>query len=306
MFDYMFSSDIFVRDMRAQADLLVRGLRLHPPSPRAVVTDSPEAHATMLRIRRDFALAPTRLEVIQPARPEGHWNCVHIQQAWRAQRARPVRFHNVVLVGDLDALAQRLQQRRVPHVLDATLAFRRLWVGIDAQRIDTYDPAFDAGLRIEVLSFDDFPVQSPPAGVAPAQPLDRVLARSFLVPDLEAAMRTLDATFGWQTEVPTAPDADAGVLRAVYGFRHPLSARLELLQVLRPDSAAGVFLQRHGPGPYALVLAATGWREWSAALAEAGVPAHACARAGAPPAPCIAVEPGPLGDLRVELAFEDE
>ena len=67
MFDYMFSSDIFVDDMSSQARLLVEHLRLHPPGPKAIVTDSPEAHATMMRLHKTFAEAPTRLEIVPGA-----------------------------------------------------------------------------------------------------------------------------------------------------------------------------------------------------------------------------------------------
>src|ERR1700761_7213456 len=98
MFNYQFSCDVFVDDMHKQTQLLVEGLGIRAPSPKAIVTDSPEAHATMLRLQKNFSEAPTRLEIIQPAQTQGHWNTAHIQQAWYQQANRPVRFHNVVVV----------------------------------------------------------------------------------------------------------------------------------------------------------------------------------------------------------------
>lgn len=301
MFDYMFSADIFVDDMRRQSELLVRHLGLRPPSDKAIVTDSPEAHATMFRLQRSFAAAPTRLEIIQPAQAEGHWNCAHIQQAWWQQRKRAVRFHNVVLVGDTEALAKSLERKRVPYVVDRSVAFERLWVGICGERIDHYYPAFDAGLRIEVLSSRDFPVAQPtPADLQDPQPLARVVARSFIVEDLEASVRTLESTLGWAPSRPIRFLESDGVHSAVYSFAHSRSADLELLQVDRAGSAADLFARRNGAGPYTLSLLASELPAWADRLRESGVEVEWLSD-HEDHGQRLAIEPGAIGPVRIEM-----
>ena len=301
MFDYMFSSDIFVDDMARQAGLLVKHLRLHPPGPRAIVTDSPEAHATMMRLHKSFAEAPTRLEIIQPAGTTGHWNVAHIQEAWRSQLDRPIRFHNNVVLGDVDAHSESMKIKGIPHVIDDTLRFRRMFVGINSARIDSYNPSFDAGLRFELLPFRDFPVDDP----AVEAPLDadprvvRVHSRTFLVQDLDAAVAILARTFDLEPASIKEVRAD-NVRRAWYPFRHVRSAGLELIQPSAGEGEASHFMSRHGPGAYTTTFAVQGLDAWPALLAETGLAARKLPdhdEYGSR----YALDPGPIGPIRFEL-----
>lgn len=307
VFDCMFSTDIFVEDMGLQARLFVEHFGVHAPGPKAIVTDSPEAHATMLRLHKSFAEAPTRLEIIQPAGKTGHWNVAQIQQAWHSQRERPVRFHNNVVLGDVDALIEALRSRSIPHIVDGTLSFRRLFVGIDPVSTNVYDPKFDAGLRFEVLPFTDFPVQAASGadqlGDGPPR-LVRVLSRSFLVEDLDAVTGTLETTFGWQpaSRVHSLP-AD-GVRRAIYKFRLPRSARLELLQPERDGTEAARFAASHGAGPYTTTFLVTGVDRWVDRLSQTGIRARRVADHDEY-GPRVIVDPSRMGPIRAELVGVD-
>jgi hypothetical protein len=302
VFDYMFSSDVFVDDMAREARLLVEHLRLHPPSPKAIVTDSPEAHATMIRLHKSFAEAPTRLEIIQPAGTTGHWNVAHIQDAWRSQRERPIRFHNNVLVGDVDMYAETLKRRGVPYVIDATLRFRRMFVGIHPERIDTYDPTYDAGLRFEILPFSDFPVEapaddSPPADAGPR--IVRVHSRTFLVSNLDHAVERIARTFGWEPTGALAHVRSDNVRRAWYDVKHARSAGLELIEP-SDDSDAGRFIARYGAGAYTTTFSVDGLAQWPELLAASGLGSRRM-RDHDLYGPRVAIEPGPIGPIRFEL-----
>ena len=302
MFDYMFSSDIFVDDMAREARLLVDHLRVHPPGPKAIVTDSPEAHATMIRLHKSFPEAPTRLEIIQPAGTTGHWNVAHIQNAWQSQRGRPIRFHNNVVVGDVDAHSENLARRGVPHVIDGTLRFRRMFVGIRPDRLDTYDPSHDDGLRFELLPFADFPVERPAAEDAKPGTVPRIVrvhSRTFLVADLEAAVRKIANLFDWEPKGSIRRIEADGTRRAWYDFRHPRSAGLELLQPL-DDGDAGRFMAQHGPGAYTTTFVVDGLEQWPAALQSGGVASRRLADHDIY-GPRVLIEPGPLGPIRIEL-----
>jgi hypothetical protein len=298
LLDYMFSSDVFVADMRLQADLLVSKLGIHPPSPRAIVTDSPEAHATMLRLDRSFANAPTRLEIIQPARLEGHWNVNHIQEAWQAQRDRPVRFHNTVYIGDVPALVEDFSRRGIPHMTDDSISFVRLWIGIDPRNPARYDPSFDGGQRIEILPYSYFPVPSTD-GVSPDEGdeprIERVANRSFLVPDLEMVTRALERTLDW---IPASPITRGthGDRTVTYSLPRRNSGGLVLIQPA-DGSAAGKFAKRHGYGPYTLQLKASRLERWPELLSERGV----ANRVEESPLPVVTIESGPVGDVRLQL-----
>lgn len=301
MFDYMFSSDIFVDNMARQVELLVRHLRLHPPRPKAIVTDSPEAHATMMRLHKSFAEAPTRLEIIQPAGTTGHWNVAHIQDAWRSQVDRPIRFHNSVVLGDVDAHSESMRIKGIPHVIDDTLRFRRMFVGIDSARIDTYNPSFDAGLRFELLPFSDFPVDDPSgeALIGTDPRVVRVHSRTFLVEDLDAAVAALALTFDLEPASIKEVRADR-VRRAWYSFRHARSAGLELIQPSAGESEASHFMSRHGPGAYTTTFVVQGLEAWPALLAETGLAARKLPDHD-DYGPRYVLDPGPIGPIRFEL-----
>jgi hypothetical protein len=79
----------------------------------------------------------------------------------------------------------------------------------------------------------------------------RVLRRSWIVEDLGATLSALDRNLGWQPRIGPEVDAGIGCRRAVFGFAHPRSAELELLE---PIAAGEVkdSLDAWGPGAWTI------------------------------------------------------
>lgn len=287
MFDYMFSADLFVEDMHRQADALVERFGLHRPGPRSVVTDSSDAHTVICRLAADLSHAPTRLEVIESTGKLDHWNGYNITQAWTDQVAKPTRFHNTVFITpDLEKLAAELATRRVPTVSDHTLEFGRLWIGLSPEQNTVYDPSYDAGLRIEVLPFESFPIDPDPAprdrgALEPGATL-RVVDRSFVVEDLDAALACLDTNLGWAPDGPVEEHPQLGYREAVLSCAMPMSAKLALRQSTSDDSEAATFLGRWGEGPYALKISVNGLEARAQRFAERGVAFTEVGKAGDP------------------------
>lgn len=276
MFEYMFSADIFVEDMYRQVDCMVERLGFHRPGPASVITDALDAHTIMCRLDRDISRAPTRLEVIQGTGSLEHWNGHNIMAAWRSQVHRAARFHNTVFVADdLQPLREELASRNVPTMYDDTLSFERVWIGISPDDPTRYDGRYDAGMRIEVLPRSAFPVDAdvqPRMAVPEPGAMTRVVDRSFVVDDLDAALRDLETRLGWQAVSPVTEVRSGGYREAVLSCRLPRSATLRLREPTGSPSAFGAFAQRWGAGPYSIAIAVAGLDEKAARLKSAGVP----------------------------------
>jgi hypothetical protein len=276
MFEYMFSADIFVEDMYRQVDGMVEHLGFHRPGPASVITDASDAHTIMCRLDRDISRAPTRLEVIQGTGSLKHWNGHNIMAAWRSQAHRAARFHNTVFVAeDLGPLRDELARRRVPTMYDDTLTFERVWIGLSPDNPTEYDGRHDAGLRIEILPRSAFPVEAevpPRTGKSEPGAMTRVVDRSFVVDDIDEALRVLDTCLGWQAAGPVTEVRSGGYLEAVLACRLPRSAALRLRQPTGSQTAFGAFAQRWGAGPYSIGISAIGLDEKAELLRSAGVP----------------------------------
>jgi hypothetical protein len=276
LFDYMFSADLFVEDMHRQVDALVERFGVHRPGPRSVVTDSSDAHTIICRLAPDLSLAPTRLEVIESTGSLEHWNGHNITQAWTDQLPQPTRFHNTVfIVPSLDEMAEELGSRGVPTMFDDTIEFDRLWVGLSPEQRTSYDPSYDAGMRIEVLPFDAFPIdrEPPPRDLEALEPgaLIRVVDRSFVVADLDAALSCLDTNLDWQPEEPVEEIAGAGYREAALACDIAMSAKLVLREPTDAASPTATFVGRWGEGPYALKISVNGLEARAEKLRERGV-----------------------------------
>jgi hypothetical protein len=272
----MFSADLFVEDMHRQVDALVDRFGVHRPGPKSVVTGSSDAHTIICRLAPDLSQAPTRLEVIESTGSLEHWNGHNITQAWSAQLPKPTRFHNTVFIAaDLDQLAEELGGRGVETVFDDTLEFDRLWIGLSPERRTSYDPSYDAGMRIEVLPFSSFPIDREPPprdlGALADGAAIRVVDRSFVVADLDAALSTLDTNLDWQPEGPVAEVAGAGYREAVLSCELPMSAKLALREPTDSANPVATFAGRWGEGPYALKISVNGLDARAAMLRESGV-----------------------------------
>lgn len=237
---------------------------------------------TFARVHADRRLAPTALEVLgvpyrapAPAdRPTGY---PYLPEIAAAQGDRPARNHSTVVAADVEQVAGRLRATGAAHRLDPpndVLPFPRLWVGFDPERPERYDPAGDAGIRLEVIPFD---VLRMPTGVPDAVPWAgdgrpvRILTRTLLVDELDEGLRRLERNFGLAPGGPVVTTAD-GVRRATLGFPHARSADLELIDARRGTGPEADFHTKWGPGPFSIRVEVDGLAALEARLAARRVP----------------------------------
>ena len=289
MFELLMSGDAVVPDHDAAVAQCQREWGL--PAVHRNWTAAPPGSGSkwsFARLQRDRRLAPTAVEILgipygsydPEERPAGY---AYLPEIAASQGDRPVRNHStVVTAADLEAVAERLTATGGRFRLDeadANMPFSRLWIGFSDQEADRYEPATDAGLRLEVLPHDRLGMPDPgqppqPVPLDPGAPV-RVVARTMLATDLDAVLLALDTHFGWQPE--TDENGEDGVRRARFTFAYPDSAVLEIAQ---PDGSSpeGEFLQAWGPGPFSVRIAVNG-------LDDSAAPPRSRARPSSRPAP---------------------
>ena len=271
MYDALVSADIVTGDPDGAAAALVELLGLPAPRPNAFL--EPEGHgfrAAWLRMQPSLRSAPTRIELIG-ARPRTAPHD-YVEERIDAQGNRPVRTHATVLAGDVEAVMKHLRANDVRHrvtPVSEDFDFPRVWVGVTADDPLGYDADVDAGLWIEVVPTSSSGVPAVPAedGAGDGPGVRRIRARRFLVDDVDAAVRALDANLGL---VATSVGTHEYGVSATYELGNPLSAALELCQP-RPDSEFGAFHRAWGPGPHAIVLEVGDLDHMETVLADRGV-----------------------------------
>ena len=315
MYDFLLSADLMVPDPDATTELLVRRLGVlgHPNWRQAFPTHAYVAH--FLRAHKSLAVAPTRIETqghveisLPPADPlfPAYLNSLIAFQGPH----RPVKTHATVLVTSrLDELMDRLVRRRVAFRIaprDEHMPFDRIWIGTTPEE-PRYDPAFDGGLCIELLS--TAPLQMPPDtfSLTPPEPRDlpagglvRVTGRGYLVRDLDNTLRLLSANLGWEPGGAVELARDEGYRIASMGFSVRHSATVDLIEPVRWNSGAGYYLNTWGPGPYYIRIAVNGLEAKAEDLVQRGtrftrVPESSVA------GPRLQVDPDDLGGALVEF-----
>jgi hypothetical protein len=267
--DLLVSADLLVADAREAMEALVDRVGL-PPARDSWVQDFPGSDNLVIwaRTSRDLAFAPTRVEVIAPQGAPGGTTGglrAYIPEIFAQQGERPLKTHSTVLaVQDVGVVGERLRSLGVRHRVDPpcdVLPFDRIWLGMSPEDPSHYLPATDAGLRLEIIPTDvlglpaamfDEAVAPPPAGSG--ADLLRVVARQHLVADLDAAVALVARILDWEP-AEVSDHRASGVRRAVYRFRAPRSADLELLAPTSQDGDARRFAAAHGPGPYVTQVA---------------------------------------------------
>lgn len=269
-FSMLMSGDLMVPDADRTAALLVDKVGLHGhPNWRQAFPGHPYV-AHFLRTHKSLAVAPTRVE------PQGHLDApnagdpmfpVYLHSLEQFQGPdRPIKTHATVLItDDLPGVVQRLHERRLPFRvarLTPEMPFDRVWVGCRPED-PRYEPSVDGGLCIEIMGLA--PLQLPEGALAatPPEPRDpapgdlaRVVARGFLVRDLDDVLRRLRDNLDWEPAAPVETLQRSGLRRARMGFAMPHSATLDLLEPTRWDTDEGRYLYNWGPGPYYVRLSA--------------------------------------------------
>ena len=257
--DVMFSADLAVDDTVHTAELLIDRLGLPALRPSWGLVGRGLDYCLFLRASHPMSLsAPTLIEVIQrhPPRP---WPAVGEQTP-----GRPMMTHATVLcTKDYETMIERVKRAGIRHydMPDPGDGMRRCWVGIerlepaDGIEATEYDPSADQWLFLEVISWEgtaldgrpDLPIQPSEGGVR------RVMARSCLVPDIDATLSALRFAFNWPEPDVQVRDSEF----ARYAWLQPAlpaSAALELIEPKGSEGRHGAFFQQWGPGPHAIRL----------------------------------------------------
>lgn len=249
--DCMFSVDLMVDDTVKTANLLAE--RLGIPPMRPTWTDSTVDHLLYMRAYHPFSLAaPTLIEIIQPA--------ANLPATTAQTPGRPVKTHATVfvtktypeVVANLDA--KGLRYFNMPDPGDG---LARCFTGIESFDVGTpgheYDPAVDGQLFIEIISWqgtalatrDTIPQELPDGGIT------RVVALSYLVPDIDQTLHRLHEILAWEQAAREPSESD----QVRYATLQPVmetSAALELIQPKGATGRHGEFFARWGVGPHAI------------------------------------------------------
>lgn len=310
MIDCLVSADLSVTDPDGVAALFVEKLGFPPWRPSWIHDWTSRGYrAYFLRPQLDRAVAPTAVEVIGPHPELGYdrWS-PGLRGPHEQQGGRPMKTHSTVFsVPDPEEYVKRLADSGIPFEYDpgsGELAFGKLWVGRTAGPGYSYDPAFDAGLFIELVPTSSMrlpaaafePISS--SRVEPGQ-VARVAWRSFVVDDIDASVRTVTGTLGWEPSEIRRSDID-GCLVATFIGRLPGSAGVELLQPIDGDRPVGRYLGAYGEGAYRITLAVNGLEAASRALDERRV-RHTIEEARGQEDGRIRIEPASFGGLFIEL-----
>lgn len=305
------SPDFLVADADATTARFVQRIGLPEPDP--AWTQDFRGHgyrAVFARVHRSRSFAPTRLEIIAPRPiPEPVDPAVpraYIEDYARAQAGRPLKTHaTVVTTSDIEGLIEKVSSKGLRHRVDPLtpeLPHLRLWLGVSPEEPGRYRPDDDAGLFFEAIPTQGLhlsigPEDPPPAPPQPLAPgaMARVVAREYLVSDLNAALRTLSTNLGWEPEGSVSVDESEGCRRAVMAHRMRHAATLELVQPLDASSEAGRYLASYGPGPFHTRIAVAGLEAKAEDLRARGTGFRRIAGER------LRVDPGPIDGALIEF-----
>jgi hypothetical protein len=279
--DFLFSADLCVPAAGEAFERLQTVLGLPQPGPAAYVRYADDGWDVIFAlVNKAFAAAPTRLEIIAPLDPPGSGRPgrgVFDRQAPRLWRTHAT----VVATPSVEALAERAARAGARCWFQAPapeVPFARLWMGAAAGDLADYDPGADGGFRFEFIPSDSPafsaklfqpPVDEPRPGELG---LRRIRSRAFLVADINATLRRLEAVFDWAPAHPVRDEAQRGYRFVDMSANHAHGAALRLIQPVDADTPTGRDFAAQGPGPYAITLSAFDLEATAADLAARGVP----------------------------------
>ena len=278
MYDLMTTVSVLVDDIDPAVTALVDSLGLPPPRPQSF-REGPGIRAMFCRVHPKYAVAPTFLELVaagpigDPAPDAGVFPVVAIAAR---QGARAIKWHATeISMPDetLLDLSRHLERLGVPHGFVPSDQRDRFFLGGDPSV--SYDPSADAGLVVEAgrsthlgLPDDAF---SAPADLPPdAEPatMVRIVAREYLVDDLDETLRVLERNLRW---TPASVREQDGARVAVMPFHAPRSARLELLEPTGPGRVADAY-EHLGAGAWTIRISVVDVDAKAGDLAARGTP----------------------------------
>jgi hypothetical protein len=231
------------------------------------------------RVHPKYAVAPTFLELVA-AGPVGDTQpsaaVFPVAATAARQGSRAIKWHATeISMPDemMQDLSGHLDRLGVPHGFIPRDARDRFFLGGDPNV--SYDPTADAGLVIEAtksthlgLADDGFraPADIPPD--AEPETMVRIVAREYLVDDLDETLRILERNLRW---TPASVVERDGARRAVMPFLAPRSARLELVEPSGPGRVADAY-QQVGAGAWTIRISVVDVDAKAADLSARGTP----------------------------------
>jgi len=237
VYDLMTTVSVLVDDIGQGVEILCARLGIPEPRPQSF-RGGPGIDAVFCRVHPKYAIAPTFLELVAAASSEDVPPGVPIFPVARIaarQGNRAIKWHATEIAMPDDTLldlSSHLEGLGVPHGFVPADRRERFFMGGDPAT--EYDNRADAGLVIEAgrsghLGLPEEAFRAP-ADIPPdAEPrtMVRIVAREYLVDDLDEALGILARNLRWSPESVTD---EPGCRRAVMPFGVPRSARLELVQ----------------------------------------------------------------------------
>jgi hypothetical protein len=275
MYQLMTTVSILLDDIAAGVDQLGRALGVPAPRPQAY-RGGGSVEAVFLRVHVKYAVAPTFLELIAPG-PVDTPGGIPIAAIKARQGDRSVKWHATELAmpePQLHDLAGHLAALGVPVAFFPPDRRERFFLGGDPGSAG-YDPRADGGLLVEAgrsghLGLPDDAFTAPadiPADALP-ETMVRIVAREYLVTDLDATLDVFERNLRWS---PRSVTDDDGCRRAVLPFSTPRSAQLELLQPAGPGPVASAYEQL-GPGAWTIRVSVVDLNAKAADLDRRGTP----------------------------------
>jgi len=274
-YELMSSVSIIVDDLPTAVDTLVTKLGIAVPPPQAY-NGTGGISAVFCRVHKKYVVAPTFVElVVAMPYEDGDPHVFAVEDLKSRQQGRPVKVHATLLAMPeerLKALQAHLEERGVAYSLLGNPPLERLIVGKPGPTID-WDA--DAGLFVEGVPSSDLrlgeegftgPADIPP-DAAPGTMI-RVVAREYLVKNLDDTLRMLERNLGWK---PRSVQSQPGCRRAVMPFTAPRSAVLELVEPVGPGPVADAFAEV-GPGAWTVRIAVFGLDAKAKDLSDRGTP----------------------------------
>jgi hypothetical protein len=265
MFDLLINAEVIVADVAVAERVFVEALGFPPQRDSWGSQVSGFGYTYLFaRVHPSLKVSPTRVQALAeaPLDPtvDPSLTLPFLPALFAAQGGRPWKTHATELAtSDIASVAARLRRNGGRfHTMPSSdaIPYTRLWLGWTSDEPGAYQPETDGGLLVEIC--ETASLQQGPALWAPVADPDlppgsiiRVLRRSWIVEDLDFTLSALDRNLDWQPRIGTEVDAASGCRRAVFGFAHPRSAELE---VLEPIAAGEVrdSLDAWGPGAWTI------------------------------------------------------
>lgn len=286
---YMLESSIMVENLEEAVQTFGSRLGIWPPNDMRIASlwEQPEVGAKPAFCPiADLALAPTRINLIQPIDPD-QW----IGIDWKRQAPCPSRYHCLgIIVDDLDFLIRHFDRLGIPYYIATEVLNihelqqvrgRRLFVGRPKDNPRKYDPAYDLNTAMEILSVHETTIwalpQNPVPPVSSLRPgaFVRIEAWSLLVDDIYKAIMQLGKNFFlWPAPgnlVQDIPEEGIKSIQIPMGVI-PESARLELISPYDLNKPAGKWFKQWGQRLYHLRILVNGLDTRLRDLEARGVP----------------------------------